>query len=773
MGKNKKKKKNSVPAAPKAAAASPKVAAPEITAPEIAPPDAQAISAAKAKVGMMAKVILDEGRRFTERVAALLGAPDLLRTKAQQQIGVLTEQQARAALKKRPITDLRGLVGKGTRLGALADAGYGTVADVLAVEPHQLQAVPRIGPQSAQQVVTAARDLAQEIRRETRVGIDPDHRSADQNQLLAILAATTHADRARTTLQTPLRTLTRQIDRLVEEAEPTTSRSAMFFRGRQSKQAALTALATLDALLTHPDTVALRHTVADLERAVDPSSHPSTELWREYSQDAASFNALLSTLGGHGGDDDSEAAQGFLPEELRQEITAVPLDTSLLKATLRGYQVFGAQYAIHQKRSILGDEMGLGKTVQALATMTHMAAKGQTRFLVVCPASVQINWLNEIAKHTTLAAHSLYGAGRDAATQHWLRTGGVAVTTFTTLGRLDGIAEAGIAMLVVDEAHYVKNPDSQRAQYVAEVVAQAQRALFLTGTPMENRVEEFRNLVDYLQPRVARGLDATDALAGARRFRRAVAPVYLRRNQEDVLTELPDKIEVEDWVQLTPADTAAYTAAVWEKKLMRMRQAAFTAADSAKLELLAEIVDEAREDGLKVVVFSNFLNVLKTIHARLGASVVGVLTGSVAPAKRQQLVNDFSGREGHAVLLSQIEAGGVGLNVQAASVVIIAEPQWKPSIEEQAIARAYRMGQIRKVQVHRLLAKGSVDERMREIQERKSLLFAEFARKSDAKEANRRAVDTSEHRPDFLDDEAIPLEQRIIRAEQHRLGIAS
>jgi SNF2 family DNA or RNA helicase len=545
----------------------------------------------------------------------------------------------------------------------------------------------------------------------------------------------------------------------------------MLLRFGARKQAALVALARLDALLADPHSAWLHQSVAQQERAVDPAAYPPARLWEEYAQDAASFNALLSTLGGQRETDDSEAAQGFLPDELRQEIVAVPLDTSLLKATLRGYQVFGAQYAIHQRHSMLGDEMGLGKTVQALATMTHMAANGQTRFLVVCPASVQINWINEISKHTTLTGHSLHGNDRDEATLRWLRSGGVAVTTFGTLGRLDGIAEAGVAMVVVDEAHYVKNPEAQRAKQVARIVAQSQRALFLTGTPMENRVEEFRNLVQHLQPRVARDLDPADALTGARRFRRAVATVYLRRNQEDVLTELPDKIEVEDWVRFTRADTAAYTAAVRARNIMRMRQAAFHAPDSAKLDRLAEIVAESGEDGFKVIVFSNFLNVLRTVHSRLGESVVGAITGSVAPVARQQLVDTFTRVSGHAVLLSQIEAGGVGLNVQAASVVIIAEPQWKPSIEEQAIARAYRMGQVRKVQVHRLLTKDSVDERMREIQERKSLLFAEFARKSDAKEADRRAIDTTEHRSDFHDDEAMSPDQRIIRAERHRLGI--
>jgi superfamily II DNA or RNA helicase len=738
----------------------------------VLPPDPGALDAAKAKVGAAARLTLDSVRDFAERAVALLSAPEILRETARRQTSLLADRQARTVLGDRPVTDLRNLVGKGARLNALAQAGYRTVADVVDASAYQLQAVQGIGPQTAQQVSSAARHLAHQVRSEIRVRFDPDRQEPGQSRLLGILAAARRADSVRSALQAPIRQFTAQTAPLVEQAEPTTSRAAMFFRGRAKKQTALAALAQLDAILADPRVVSLQQAVRREERALSPEAPEPAEVWQEYANDAASFNALLSTVGGQGEAEETEAAQGFIPEELRQEITAVPLDTSLLKATLRGYQVFGAQYAIHQKRSIIGDEMGLGKTVQALATMTHLAARGQTRFLVVCPASVQINWINEIGKHTSLVAHSLHGSDRDSAARHWLRTGGVAVTTFTTLDRLKGVADANVALLVVDEAHYVKNPDAQRSRNVAVAVGAAQRALFLTGTPMENRVEEFRNLVSYLQPGVARRVDATDALAGARRFRRAVAPVYLRRNQEDVLTELPDKIEVEDWVQFTAADDAAYAATVRARNLMQMRQAAFHAKEAAKLERLAEIVDEAREDGHKVVVFSNFLKVLDTIGKKLGDAAMGPLTGSVPPPARQELVDVFTRHEGHAVLLSQIEAGGVGLNIQAASVVIIAEPQWKPSIEEQAIARAYRMGQIRKVQVHRLLAKGSVDERLREIQERKSLLFAEFARKSDAKEADSRAVDTSEHRPDVLDDDAVPVERRIVLAEQHRLGIA-
>jgi SNF2 family DNA or RNA helicase len=341
-----------------------------------------------------------------------------------------------------------------------------------------------------------------------------------------------------------------------------------------------------------------------------------------------------------------------------------------------------------------------------------------------------------------------------------------------TLARLpDDVRNADVAMLVVDEAHYVKNPDAARSQAVQAAAKRSQRTLFLTGTPMENRVEEFRTLVGYLQPSVARGVSAQDAVAGAKTFRRAVAPVYLRRNQEDVLTELPDKIEIESWVQLSETDEARYEAAVSKRNLMAMRQAPFSTPSSAKLERLRDLVEEAAQDGMKVLVFSYFLHTLKVIHEALGDAVVGTITGSVPPALRQQIVDDFTKRPRHAVLLSQIEAGGVGINMQAASVVILTEPQWKPSTEEQAIARAHRMGQVRTVQVHRLLAKDCIDERIREIQEGKRLLFDEFARKSEAKNADRRAVDTADHRPDVLDDESVPVAQRVLAAEQYRLGL--
>lgn len=726
----------------------------------------------RSRVGRSAHATIVATQAFADRANNLLRTPEVLRESARHQVEILTQDQVSTRLRTTPISALRESAGRGARLSALEQAGFRTLADMLAASEHQLTRVPGVGPATAQQVVQAARRAAVRVQQDIRFRLDPDRRDPGQTQLLATVAALRSADAATAQLRAPLELYVKQTTPLIVDAKPAGSRFTMLLSRRSRRQAALSALAQLEAVLADPRVAGLQQTVAAQERAADPAGYHADQLWAWYLSDAAAVNAILSTVVQIGQAEDDDAARGFVPEELRQRITAFPLDTSRLTATLRGYQVFGAQYALHQQRSMLGDEMGLGKTVQAVAAIAHLAAKGQHRFLVVCPASVQINWLNEIARHSTLSTHSLHGAERAQAGRRWMSAGGVAVTTFGTLPTLpEDVRATEVAMLVVDEAHFIKNPEAKRTAAVSRVAVRAQRVLFLTGTPMENRVEEFRALVGHLQPRIAQRVDASDAVAGAQAFRRAVAPVYLRRNQVDVLTELPEKIETETWVQHSATDEAAYLAAVNSRNLMAMRQAGFCSPDSAKLDRLRELVEEAAQDGMKVVVFSYFLHALDLCARSIGPPVVGVITGKVAPAERQRIVDAFTGSPRHAVLLAQVEAGGVGINMQAASVVIITEPQWKPSTEDQAIARAHRMGQVRTVQVHRLLAKDSIDERIVEVQQGKRLLFDEFARRSEAKDADRRSVDGGWHRPDVLDDATVPVQQRVMLAERHRLGL--
>lgn len=313
-----------------------------------------------------------------------------------------------------------------------------------------------------------------------------------------------------------------------------------------------------------------------------------------------------------------------------------------------------------------------------------------------------------------------------------------------------------VACVIVDEAHYIKNPAAQRSLLTSSLIDRASRAVLMTGTPLENRVDEFRNLVTYIRPDLT--VDAGDH--SPRAFRRQVAPAYLRRNQEDVLQELPELIEVDEWLPLAAQDLAAYRQAVGQGNFMAMRQAAMLCgAGSAKMQRLVDLVLEAEANGRRAIVFSHFRAVLDAVAKAVPGTVHGPLTGSVAATERQRMVDRFSAARHGAVLVAQIIAGGVGLNIQAASVIIICEPQLKPTTESQAIARAHRMGQLHSVQVHRLLSDEGVDPRVREILARKQLIFDEFARVSATADSAPEAVDVSE----------ADLAREVIAAERERL----
>lgn len=283
----------------------------------------------------------------------------------------------------------------------------------------------------------------------------------------------------------------------------------------------------------------------------------------------------------------------------------------------------------------------------------------------------------------------------------------------------------------------------------------------MTGTAIENRGAEFVDLVRLLDPAVAASLVGPAALVAPQEFRLRVAPLYLRRNADDGLAELPALIEVNEWVDMTPHDLEHYRRAVIEGNVMAIRRAGFMAGTmrrSAKLERLLELTREAECAGHKVIVYSYFLDVLDTVKRALPGHAFGPLTGATTPAARQDLVDDFTNAPASSVLISQIAAGGIGLNIQAASVVILCEPQFKPSAGNQAVARARRMGQLKAVQVHRLLNPDSIDERVEEILEGKVDVFNRYARASDLAAASVDAVDGR-------------AALRIVSDERRRLGV--
>jgi hypothetical protein len=637
-----------------------------------------------------------------------------------------------------PVDRLRQATRDRIPTAALTAAGLSTVADVLNFPG--LQNLPGIGVTFATRIRGAAQTLWQTTYDEMPVRIDIKNRTGEATELLRRLRLW---DAVRKSIGSPA-----DLDR---------AKGFAALGGTLNRQVVCAVVLCAQG-----------HTVAEFQESVHAvieharlmsdarGSALGGDGWEDFLSRPADYFALLAELGFI--TEDEQKAHGDLPDEIVEAVRAVELDGEYLSASLRGYQSFGARFALVQRKVIIGDEMGLGKTVEALAVLAHLRAKGAQYFLVICPAAVVTNWVREVASKSKLRPHRLHGGDRRAGVRAWLRDGGVAITTFETLPWLHAqhSVPSDLGCVVVDEAHYIKNPDAARTRNSRLLVDFADRAVLMTGTPLENRIQEFRNLVFYVQPKLV--VDADEL--SPRKFRRQVAPAYLRRNQEDVLTELPELVEVDEWLAMSEEDAAAYRDAVEAGNFMAMRQAAMTQGGmSNKMQRLIELVKEAEDNGRRVVVFSFFRTVLDQVAREMPGLVFGPLTGSVPAPQRQTMVDEFSAAGHGAVLVAQIVAGGVGLNIQAASVVVICEPQLKPTMEWQAIARAHRMGQLDSVQVHRLISEEGVDQRIRDILARKSELFEEFARESDTAESAPEAYDVSE----------AELAREVIAAERERL----
>ncbi|MBO4473567.1 MAG: hypothetical protein J5750_01500 [Clostridiales bacterium] len=361
------------------------------------------------------------------------------------------------------------------------------------------------------------------------------------------------------------------------------------------------------------------------------------------------------------------------------------------------------------------------------------------RFLVICPASVIVNWCREVEAKSDLKAYNMHDAQRESAFRAWTEKGGVAVTNFESLeSRFRVDDEFPIDMVIVDEAHYIKNIAAKRSQNVLKLCDHTDRILFMTGTPLENRVDEMVGLMGHLQKEVAQEAKSFSVTTYADDFKRKISPVYYRRRRNDVLSELPELTDIKEWCDMTKEDEQAYENDVLEGSFMDVRRVSWRNADylntSAKVTRLREIVQDAADDARKVLVFSFFLDTLEKVKTVFGESCIGVINGAVPVEERQNIVDAFEAAAPGSVLAAQIQSGGTGLNIQSASVVVLCEPQYKPSTENQAIGRAHRMGQTRDVLVHRLLCPNTVDERMLELVEAKQAEFDTFADESSAAE---------------------------------------
>lgn len=475
---------------------------------------------------------------------------------------------------------------------------------------------------------------------------------------------------------------------------------------------------------------------------------------------------------------DQTAAKLLPPQQVEKihrrvgEIKArvAPKIPSVIQAELRPYQVEGFHFLAYLSSNnfggVLADDMGLGKTLQTLTWLAWLRAenpgrknKPQLPSLVVCPKSVMDNWESEATRFLP-GLRVLRWSGEDADAFADARRGAdLLVINYSQLRALSpGIAKMKWLATILDEAQYIKNPDSQTAQ-VARAL-QSEHRLALTGTPIENRLLDLWSILAYAMPGVlgnraqfTRSFGSSDDPFARRRLAARVRPFLLRRTKNQVARDLPDRTEEDLHCELEGQQRTLYRAELKRAQqlllkvqtkqqlnesrfniltsLLRLRQicchpalvdGTLANADSAKVLALVDLLEPLMEEGHKVLVFSQFVGMLEILRDTLQRREWSHFYLAGDTEDRGALVHEFQSTKGSAVFLISLKAGGFGLNLTAASYVVLFDPWWNPAVESQAIDRTHRIGQTSKVIAYRLLIKDTIEEKIRALQKTKAAL---------------------------------------------------
>jgi len=470
-----------------------------------------------------------------------------------------------------------------------------------------------------------------------------------------------------------------------------------------------------------------------------------------------SLSALaLEGLAGELGAFNADKAWQSLVERLQGAMALEPTLPEGFKADLRVYQVEGYRWMQRLAAAGLGaclaDDMGLGKTVQTLSMLLARAPMGPA--LVVAPTSVCPNWIQEAEKFAPQLRIQRFGEGDRGASLQGAGPFDVFICSYGLLQlEAERLQQMTWSTVVLDEGQAIKNAFTKRSQAVMELKADFR--LLLSGTPVENHLAELWNLFHFLNPGllgtleqfrrrfqepIERDLDA----AALGRLRRIVAPFLLRRLKTEVLQELPERTEITLELEPNPQEAAFLEALRRESltalentegqalqvlaALTRLRRACCNPKlvqenleiPSTKLEAFLDLVDELRENGHRALVFSQFVDHLALLRHALDQRDINYqyLDGSTPSRKRTAAVKAFQAGEGELFLIS-LKAGGTGLNLTAADYVIHMDPWWNPAVEDQASDRAHRIGQTRPVTVYRLVLKGTVEQKILALHEKK------------------------------------------------------
>ena len=445
-----------------------------------------------------------------------------------------------------------------------------------------------------------------------------------------------------------------------------------------------------------------------------------------------------------------------------------------LKPIMRGYQKNGFQWLKTLRENgfggILADDMGLGKTLQVISLLLmeqHEWKQGEKpcrRSIIICPASLVYNWKRELERFAPeLNAVVIVGniAEREALIRS-TKEGQILITSYDLLKRdVEVYKDMVFAIQAIDEAQYIKNPGTQAAKGVKQITAAFKLAL--TGTPIENRLSELWSIFDYLMPgflytyqkfrtEMELPIMVNHEEEKMARLQKMIRPFILRRLKGDVLKDLPEKLEEHVFAKMGGEQQALYEAHVSQLKqmldkttekefhsqkmqilaeLMKLRQLCCDPAllfdnyegESAKSEMCMELIENAIGSGHKVLLFSQFTTMLERLGERLTKAGINyyMLTGAVNKEKRMQMVESFQNDDVPVFCIS-LKAGGTGLNLTAADIVIHYDPWWNVAVQNQATDRAHRIGQKNVVTVYKLVAENTIEEKIIAIQERKQAL---------------------------------------------------
>ena len=448
-----------------------------------------------------------------------------------------------------------------------------------------------------------------------------------------------------------------------------------------------------------------------------------------------------------------------------------------LKAQLRDYQKAGLDWLLFLNKfklgGILADDMGLGKTLQTLSLLQNEYENGvQTPSLLVMPKSLIYNWIEEIQKFTPELNYIVYQGSNREQLVNKLSNYHLILTTYGTLRRDENIlSKLFFHYVILDESQMIKNAQSQTHQAVHAL--KSIHRLSLSGTPIENKTLDLWAQMQFLNPNLlgskaffqkfyAEPIEKFGNEQRANSLKKIINPFILRRTKELVAKELPPKIETIHFCEMTDAQANFYEKKLNDVKqrffieinedqfkkeklnflssLMELRQIAIhpgliekNLKESGKMIETMRMVEEIIERGSKILIFSQFVSMLKIIGEELKKMNIpfNYLDGSMSSEARAEQVNIFQNHKDYSVFLISLKAGGFGLNLTAAEYVFIIDPWWNPAIENQAIDRAYRIGQVKNVFSYKLISKNTIEERILQLQQKKSSIANEIIQVED------------------------------------------